>query len=87
MRSVVVTCTEQPSATSGSLPGWRSVGNSVPLQGPLIRNANNFDEQMQLLLLRNVRHAVVSKICDYIYPTLACPLFVVVTEATADGCL
>lgn len=64
-----------------------SVGNSVPLLGPLIRNANSFDEQMWLPLLRNVRRAVVSKICDYIYPTLARALFVVGTEATADGWL
>lgn len=64
-----------------------SIGKSVPLLGHLIRDANSSDEQMWLALLGNVRQAVVSKICDYIYPTLARPLFVVVTEATADGWL
>lgn len=51
-----------------------SAVNSVPLLGPLIRNANSFDEQMRLPLLRNVKRAVVPKIRDYIYPTLARPL-------------
>lgn len=85
-RSVTSSCTEQPAADSGSLPG-SSVGNSVPLLGPLIRNANSCDEQKWLPLLRNVPHAVISEINGYIYPTLACPLFVVGTEVTADGWL